>query len=162
VKKYSQIKTKNYIQKNYKTMSDLKEYTMGLRVKDTTCNEHITVAYLGKKTNEPLISIKEDMYSVATANPNTKGQIYGEDSFGPDKNIPVFLIKFNDQEFEKQLISLWEKYNVEQEHTKGLKKPNWHISKKTATKLKKNDLFEVDRLFVKELGPVDPCIYFKL
>jgi len=143
-------------------MSDLKEYTMGLRIKGTTCNEHITVAYLGKRTNESLFSIKEDMYLVATTKSDPKGKIYGEDNFGLDKNIPVFLVNFNDSEFEKQLISLWEKYNVEQEHTKGLEKPKWHISKKSASQLKKDDSFEVDRLFVKELGPVNPCIYFEL
>lgn len=143
-------------------MSDLKEFTMGLRIKGTTCNEHITVAYLGKITNKSLDPIREDMYSVAKTKPNPKGKIHGEDNFGPDKNIPVFLINFDDENFENLLINLWKTYNVEQEHTKGLKIPNWHISKRSASKLKKNDSFEVESLFVKELGPIDPCIYFKI
>jgi hypothetical protein len=143
-------------------MSDLKEYIMGLRIKGTTCNEHITVTYLGKATNETLDSIREDMFSVSKIKSNTKGQIRGEDKFGPDKNIPVFLINFNDKEFENLLISLWKSYNVKQEHTKNLEKPNWHISKRSASKLKKDDIFEVDRFFVKEIGHVGPCIYFNL
>lgn len=52
--------------------------------------------------------------------------VLSRNDFGPKNDMGVWIVQFPDESLEKKFIDFWKYFNVEQEHTKGLKKPWWH------------------------------------
>ena len=127
---------------------------LGLKLKG--CEGHITVAWLGKSV-DPDIVWKCAKKSFPTLFNTEKSRfeimLFTYTHFGPNYDIPVYICIFNDTEKENILIDLWKKYNVEQEHTKGLQKPNWHVKSQALPKTADvGQSYEIDAIFIEEAG----------
>jgi len=132
-----------------------KEYTIGLRVKDSDCNEHMTLAYC--KNNRVLPSL-ESFKNFK----NLSAKVTGKGFLGPNKDIPVWFVSFESEERE-EITNFWRTYNVEQEHTKGLEKPNLHVTiKKESPERKIGDTIQFSSIFAKRVGKYDPYFHFDL
>ncbi len=130
----------------------MEEFTMGLRVSGSRHNEHMTIAYLGDVMNTFTISDIKDLGKV-------QAKIIGDAWLGPEKNVHVWLIELLNS--EEAIFNLWKKYNVEQEHTKGLTKPLLHITiKEGAPERKVGDIIDFEFLFAKRVGKHNP--YFMI
>jgi hypothetical protein len=170
-------------------MATSKDCFIGLRVAETKRNEHVTVAWLGPRSNPEEIKescgnarnivsfpndsvlivgehtvfakqrkVEENEEEFVEITPTFHSPLFvkivAEANFGPKEDIPVWLVEFEDPIAANVFLIIWKRMNKEQEHTKGLTKPNWHISKK------KNPTFEwqvgsrveLDLLFAKEVG----------
>lgn len=144
------------------------EYTVGLRIKDTPCFEHATVAYTAANKHAfrvdgstlfiDDIAVEHPIPAEATM------RIVGEDMLGPEKDVPVWDVApcgDHGDALHKFIVAVFARVNVEQAHTKGLTEPHLHVTKKRDSPARQTgDVLAFACLFVKPIGKHDA--YFEL
>lgn len=135
----------------YQGKSDL---YLALKLKN--CGNHVTVAWLGKSVDpKDVLKDVEAVFQNLFDCGNSVFEIllFKYTHFGPNSDIPVYLCEVTDPERKKILLDLWKKYNVEQEHTKGLDKPNLHVKSQGLPQYADvGKSFEIDGIYVEEVG----------
>lgn len=135
------------------------EYVMGLKVRGTTCNEHMTIAYLGCTITIPEVKLEISVLK----NLPTKVLVSGHSKLGPENDIDVLDLKFNNESEYFSVKKLWKSNNVEQDHTTGLTEPHLHLTqKKESPERKINSVIEFDRFFIKRIGSREPYLVIEL
>lgn len=116
-----------------------------------SAKEHITLCFLGERNDIEIEEIQMFLQSLKIHENRPSIKIIGEDLFGPNKNMPVWLIQLTDKKYKEPIQKLFTKYNVEQEHTKGITFPNLHITK-TANERHIDDILKLDSVYIKIVG----------
>ena len=129
---------------------------MYLALKIKGCDNHMTVAWLGRSVDPEIVykdmKLAFDKLFNSEKDP-FKITLYRYTHFGPNCDIPVYTCFIEDKEKEEVLFDLWKKYNVEQEHTKGLERPNWHVKSQGLEKtVDVGTSLEMDAIYIKEVG----------
>ena len=121
-------------------------------------DEHMTISWLGNRENpHTLYSLLHSAAEELSEKNGVDAVVSGTDLFGPNKDMPVWLIKILDSDQDDILKNLWAKTNVEQPHTKGLLSPNYHITqKKTSPSRSVDDMVHFDMLSLKKVGASCP------
>ena len=138
-----------------------KNYTSFLTIKDSVNFHHVTVAdfgFMDKSTMEKvMIDVNERIKLIKNIQ---KIKIVKIDHIGPNKNIEVVRVEFEDNECDKKLTEIWDKYDKEMKHMKGIiTEPEWHITTKGA---KFEGFVFGDKFEIKEIGPFDAFYVKKL
>jgi hypothetical protein len=117
---------------------------------------HITIAYLEHKTDDELKVTIDGINDLISGNEGEFPRfayVTGPDNFGKNKDTPVYRCSI---EGDENLLNIWKKFNIEQEATKGLKAPNYHVTiKPEHPKMKTGDKYITGDIFVKEVGGIE-------
>lgn len=133
-------------------------YTVGLRVPSATDPTlHVTLCYLGEADEKKLVEVYAELYQFQASLP-IKGLYLGYAMFGPKEDVPVRLVAVEGEVREK-LQALYTKFGVPEP---GMSfhpvKPNYHVNmKKVEAEIRAAEFFIGHEIFVKQLGPHDPC-----
>jgi len=135
---------------------------LALRLKG--CEGHMTIAWLSNTVDPNLVY--EDMKNAmpilfdSTENPFSITLFSYDAHFGPNEDIPVYICTIKDEKKKQIILDLWKKYNVEQEHTKGLKNPNLHVKSRGLPKTANvGQSYEVSAIFIEEVGKEGKVIH---
>lgn len=139
---------------------EIKNYYVGFEVKDTKCNEYMSIAWLGNKITpkDCVIEILKYVSELSKFKTPTTVKIIGEAKSVSD--VPVWSIEICDKQKEILLTQMWRKVNQEQEHTKGLIMPNWYITK--SSNWEKDQEIVLNRIFINEVGNTNSIYSFNV
>ena len=146
-----------------------KPTTVGFSIENSTNHEHITAFYPRELSMETFGMISQDIALIVKEIENpVYVSICGLDNFGPNKDIPVYRVKFQEKSYEKMFVDLWWRYDDSDERRNGLHDPEWHITIKKGGSVNfykdspVQPLIRLDSIFMKHLGPHDPYAKFDL
>lgn len=124
-------------------MASSPQYITLISVKNSPCNEHMTIAFHGE--DFPVFTEKDFNRKFPT-----KCRITGDLLLGENKTLAAWSVEPDNYD---SVFYLWKKYNIEQKHTQGLVKPTLHITKKKdSPKREVGDIIEFDYLYLKQVG----------
>jgi hypothetical protein len=141
-----------------------KKYTSGVRIGTDYGFMHMTTGFHGVLTDSELDVLQKEMTKLFGQVKGSTISIVGEDKYGPNKDIPVLLLK-PEGECMEVVHGFYTKHGVKDSWMK--EKPeshNYHVSArndKLRALLKEEGSFVVTNWFVKQLGPHDPCLYLE-
>jgi len=126
---------------------------------------HITLTFLGVPSTEAICEINELFTQLINLKP-IRFNVTGHDKFGPNSDIPVLLVDFENSETRNLCISFHQKCGVAERNMSFLEVPNYHISLgKNADILSNTKIgttFTATNVQIKELGPHDPYLSVSL
>lgn len=134
-----------------------KKYTGGLRIRGTTCHEHITL--FSMENGLTAFDISRGLHRLPQ-----RALISGESVVGPNNDIPVWVVRFPKEEGERIELAkaLFEYHNVVEKGNPMTEIFFPHITKKKESELKLGDVVELEYFFLKQVGPHDPILKIEL
>jgi hypothetical protein len=83
----------------------------------------------------------------------------GYDFFGAKNDIEVRKCHFDNKELHSEFVSFHQRFGIQDGDVPKPQEPNFHVSLRNDKEgvIKKMDTVQVSTVFIKQLGPFDPC-----